>query len=198
MPRTTAPRRPIPGNRTMLSSQAVSTASPARSSIQDKAGCATIIGWGDRAPSDAPRLPGPNPRNSGVDRDTDRQQCDDRQRPVGNRFLGAQQRDENDDPEKSCRGQCQPHRKSRRTPKVIERRSPGPVHARYPSTQHKHAFSESECRFFRVSTSRRMVLRRGPFDGGRNGTRFTRLRAPLRKRRAGFPWQRVRTPRSSS
>src|SRR5260370_22954378 len=52
------------------------------------------------------------PANGGSDCNADDQQRDDGQRAVGNRFLGAQQRDENDNPEEPRRGQCQPHRRS--------------------------------------------------------------------------------------
>ena len=45
--------------------------------------------------------------------DADRKQCDDRQRTVGHGSIRAQHHDQDDEPEKSRRGQCQPHRKVR-------------------------------------------------------------------------------------
>ncbi len=127
--------------------------------------------------------------------DGDSQQRDDRERAVGDGFLGPYQRDEQDDPEESGRGQCHPHRKGRRTPELIERCSPSPVHARCPSTRHK-MHSAKRMTFSPHSASCRMVLRTGPFDGGWNG-----IHRPcglfVRKCRADFPWPPVRKPRSS-
>ena len=140
--------------------------------MQESCGSAALAG-GDR-----PGLSGrglavrPEAADGGGHRDADREQRDDRQRAVGHGFLRAQQRDQHDEPEKSRRGQRQPHRKGRRAPDVIQRRSPspyGPVHARCPSTQHKTRSAKANA-YFAAFTCRRMVLRTGPFDGERNET----------------------------
>ena len=146
-----APRRRLSAEPNSAFSQAVRTVSPARSSIHDKLpGTPRSSAAADPVSAGCTAAVRTEPAKGRGACDADRQQRDDRQRAVGDRFLGAQQRDQHDDPEKSRRGQRQPHRKGRRTPELIQRSSPGPVHARCPLNAASSAFSEDECDFFRT------------------------------------------------
>src|ERR1700687_4795392 len=66
-------------------SHAANTASPARSSTHDRAGCEAATGT--------------KSADGRSDGNADREQRDHRQCAIGNRFLGPQQRDQNDDRE---------------------------------------------------------------------------------------------------
>src|SRR5581483_8930406 len=136
--------------------------------------------------------------------------------------LCPQQRDHHNDSEKCRCGQCQPHRKCRRTPHLIERVGPGPVHARRPLAQQRRTRPLRACESKEIGKTKSCVAWFGnppdvmqPRCGNQTATPAwptTYFREPdlltadkaklassmahnVKKARAGFPWPRARTPR---
>jgi len=153
----------------------------------DKAGRPAMVGWGDRISALTLGPSEPKPRIVAADGNTAGQQRDYHKRRRWPPILGAQQRDEDDDPKNPAAANVA-RSESRANADLIERVGPGPfmrdvLQRSIEYIRRKWMLMLSQLAFFRSSDSAN-----GPFDGGRNGKRSPLRAHSFKKWRAGFPW----------